>query len=333
MLLDSFADSAVNLTQRPELDARAVPTSAEAAPAVITPRSVGKPMSLAASSPSEARKRSTTAGSPMTARPSPSLMREISSSLIVDSCGFGGPVGFWCRVRRPLSRFCESASRQSAPPWCDTAFVVRTGKRAQALAVLLTEAGLPVADERPPAPRSEALSPEMREDVLDLYRSLGGRPGRPLRPGAWDLALTGGDVVELDEELHFNRYRAATLERSWSRQLPWRDAYVAMCRKHEAECASAGSWGMRWTNASCEAAFGIAGAAGDLDSPGGAPRWKQRALYDAVKDAYAATRTRPRLIRLAVHDDVGGTPLGAVLRGTAQAAPEAVRELVRRRTG
>lgn len=197
--------------------------------------------------------------------------------------------------------------------------------------MLLTEAGLPVVDERPPAPRLEVLPPQVREDVLDLHRSLGGGTGTPLRPGAWDLALTNGAVVELDEELHFNRYRTATLERSWSRQLPWRDAYMAMCRKHEAACVSAGSWGKRWTNPSCEATFGIAGAAGDLHSPGGAPRWKQRALYDAVKDAYAASRTGPRLIRLAVHDDVDGAPLGAVLRGTAQAAPEAVRELVRRR--
>ncbi len=81
----------------------------------------------------------------------------------------------------------------------------------------------------------------MRADVLALYRSLGGRLDRPaLRPGAWDRALVGGDVVELDEELHFNRYRARTLEWSWSRGLPWRDAHLAMCRAHESKCVSAG---------------------------------------------------------------------------------------------
>ncbi len=93
----------------------------------------------------------------------------------------------------------------------------------------------------------------MRADVLALYRSLGGRLDRPaLRPGAWDRALVGGDVVELDEELHFNRYRARTLEWSWSRGLPWRDAHLAMCRAHESKCVSAGSWGKRWTNPSSE---------------------------------------------------------------------------------
>ncbi|MDP9435243.1 MAG: hypothetical protein M3P93_08665 [Actinomycetota bacterium] len=210
--------------------------------------------------------------------------------------------------------------------------MVRTGKRAQALAALLTEAGLAVIDTRPPPPRLETLPSELRADVLDLYRSLGGRPDRPLQPGAWDLALAGGDVVELDEELHFNRYRARTLERSWSQGRPWHDAYLVMCQSYERECASAGSWGMRWTNSSCEAMFGRAGPAGDLGASGGAPRWKQRALYDAVKDAHAATGTGPRLIRLAVHDDLAGAPLGAVLRGRAQAAPGEIRKLVGRRT-
>ncbi len=211
--------------------------------------------------------------------------------------------------------------------------MVRTGARARALAALLTEAGLAVTDARPPAPRLETLPSEMRADVLDLYRSFGGRLERPaLRPGAWDLALSGGYVVELDEELHFNRYRAQTLEWSWSRRLPWRDAYLAMCRAHEPECVLAGSWGKRWTNPSCEAMFGPPGPAGDVEASGGAPRWKQRALYDAAKDAHAAAGTGPRLIRVAVHDDLGGTLLGAVLHGGVEVVPELVSDLVSRRT-
>lgn len=245
-----------------------------------------------------------------------------------------------CRGRRPQPVVALSsirsgraaASRLQGLRWCDTAAVVRTGKRAQALAALLSAAGLSVVDENPPAPRLEALPPEMRDDVLDLYRSLGGRPDRPLRPGAWDLVLANGDVVELDEELHFNRYRARTLERSWSRRLPWCDAYMTMCRAYESQCVSGGSWGVRWTNASCEAMFGPAGPAGDLGASGGAPRWKQRALYDAIKDAHAATGTGPRVLRLAVHDDLGGASLDAILRGRARAAPEALSELVSRRT-
>lgn len=57
------------------------------------------------------------------------------------------------------------------------------------------------------------------EELLHLYRSLGGAQERPdLRSGLWDLVFAGPFLVELDEELHFNRYRAATLAASsWER--------------------------------------------------------------------------------------------------------------------
>ncbi len=71
----------------------------------------------------------------------------------------------------------------------------------------LVAAGFSVAAQRPPAPRLDALSADLRAAVVTLYRELGGHQDQPvLRPGAWDLALAGGVVVELDEELHFNRY-------------------------------------------------------------------------------------------------------------------------------
>ena len=209
--------------------------------------------------------------------------------------------------------------------------MVRTGGRAAALVALLSDAGVHVIRERPVAPRLESLPSLLRDDVVELYRALHGRSERPaLRPGAWDLALASGAVVELDEELHFNRYRAVTLERPWAARLPWREDYLAMCREHEQECLRAGSWGKRWTNPSCEAMFGPPGPAGDLAA--GAPRWKQRALYDAIKDAQAAVGGGPPLVRLSVHDSVGGTTLGAALEGRAAAEPAALRELMNLRS-
>ena len=64
----------------------------------------------------------------------------------------------------------------------------------------------------------------------------------------------------------------------------------------------------------------------------GAPRWKQRALYDAVKDAAASVPGGPRLVRLAVHDEIGGVSLGAVLEGRGRVAPGDLRALVEERT-
>jgi len=74
------------------------------------------------------------------------------------------------------------------------------------------------------------------------YRSLGGAQAEPvLRPGAWDLAFTNGMVIELDEELHFNRHRALAL----SPEVPWADDYLRFSLTHESNCLQAGRWGLR----------------------------------------------------------------------------------------
>lgn len=209
--------------------------------------------------------------------------------------------------------------------------MVSTGARAQVLGVLLEAAGFSIS-ATPPPPRVDLLPADVRVAVVALYRELGGQLERPsLRPGAWDLALAGGVVVELDEELHFNRYRARTLAAPWARSLPWVDAYLAMCTRHEDECVSTGSWGKRWSNGSCERMFGHAAPAAELDAPGGAPRWKQRALYDAVKDVAGFLPGVPRLVRLAVHDEISGVSLDAVLKRRSEVAPRDLRALVEAR--
>ena len=49
-------------------------------------------------------------------------------------------------------------------------------------------------------------------EMLRTYRKLDGiLDVPPLSFGKWDICLNGF-IVELDEEQHFNRYRAATLE-------------------------------------------------------------------------------------------------------------------------
>jgi len=149
------------------------------------------------------------------------------------------------------------------------------------------------------------------------------------RPGSWDLSYDGL-VVELDEELHFNRYRARTLEASWTLRLPWRQNFLTYCAAHVAECFAAGQWGRRWTNDSATKMFS-GGSPGELGGSG-APRWKQRALYDAIKDTLPLLDNPVALARVATHDDVGNTTLGAVLDGFAPGNSAAVRALVDART-
>lgn len=206
--------------------------------------------------------------------------------------------------------------------------MVSTGARAANLRTILNDAGLRTAPP-PAAPRLGDLGP-FAVEITDLYQQLGGTQLEPtLRPGAWDLAFDDDLVVELDEELHFNRYRGATLERTWTASLPWREDYLRYCVEHEPGCLAAATWGKRWTNPSCARLFGEGGAPGDL-SGAGAPRWKQRALYDAMKDAAAAAGA-VRLARVATVDVVAGVPLGEVLEGRFDVEPSLVAGLVRQR--
>lgn len=205
--------------------------------------------------------------------------------------------------------------------------MARTGRRARELKALLERAGWK-SRQGPQPPRPTGA--DHAEELLALYRSLGGTGERPqLKPGGWDLLFADGVVVELDEELHFNRYRTLTLQSSWSEQLPWTGAYLQFCAEHELACLKGGSWGKRWSSPSSTRMF-AGGPPRALDGDG-APRWKQRALYDAVKDTAPSTDLDLVLSRVSIYDSVGDTTLGAVLDLRAAVEPEAVAALVRSR--
>ena len=212
--------------------------------------------------------------------------------------------------------------------------MARTGERAIALTRLLSSAGFrPIT--RPAAPRIVDLDNDRANEALALYQALGGVDPTPiLRPGPWDLALEADGaliVVELDEELHFNRYREATLRAPWYRLIPWVDEYAEQCRRYERRCLDAGSWGKRWTTPSADTLFGTAGSPGQLAGTG-ASRWKQRALYDAMKDLAAVSGAGPRLARLSINDRLGAHTLEVPLTRQMAVDPELLRELLRRRT-
>ncbi len=210
--------------------------------------------------------------------------------------------------------------------------MVKTGARARRLEALLIHAGLRRSDEQPPRARVDDLPADLRREIDSLYRDLGGRAEAPsLRPGTWDLVFGGGLVIELDEELHFNRYRGLSLSVDWTKGLPWATDYLNYCAEYEDTCLADGRWGKRWTNPSCEKLFGPAGTPGSF-SAGGAPRWKQRALYDAIKDAFALAGMGVRLARLAVYDRCDGIALGAILAGSERVDPDALASLVKERT-
>jgi hypothetical protein len=114
-----------------------------------------------------------------------------------------------------------------------------------------------------------------------------------LTPGPWDL-LVDGVLVELDEQMHFNRYRTVTLELAAYRELPRfpRAAYREFCSSRETECRRHGWSSGAWTDPSSERHFGAPRPQGELRGAG-SPRWKQRAVYDAMKDLTSLVSAAP----------------------------------------
>lgn len=205
-------------------------------------------------------------------------------------------------------------------------------QRQGRLAGLLADLGRREAVARPPAPRLDTMPPEAARRVLDLYRALGGSADEfvVFRPGVWDIVLADGLIVELDEEQHLNRYRRATLEPAWAQTLPWAVDYRRYSDEHETAALRKASRGGYWASPSTERMFGPADAPGVFGASG-APRWKQRALYDAMRDAVAAAGV-VRLSRVAVWDAIGDTTLARVLDGRAEVDHDALADLVARRT-
>ncbi|ORA38317.1 DUF7255 family protein [Mycobacterium aquaticum] len=202
--------------------------------------------------------------------------------------------------------------------------------RQDALVHILGEAGYKPAATRSMRPHLKSLRPQDQQEILRLYRALGGTLDEPrLRPGPWDCVLEGGLIVELDESEHFNRYRRKTLEQAWAQRLPWCETYLRYCGQYESACSAERGWGSYWTSIATERLFGPAGPARLLEGAG-SPRWKQRALYDAMRDI-AAVGSGVRLARLAVYDMIGGASLAEMLDGKP-VDRDALREFVDERT-
>jgi hypothetical protein len=204
------------------------------------------------------------------------------------------------------------------------------GEHQRALLGALTGAGFATAAR--PRLRMDMLPDQAQARIMDLYRALGGIQHRPtFTPGGWDCPLVNGLIVELDELQHFNRYRAATLEPGWTIELPWRQPYLEYCAAREGDCLRAKAGRGFWSTPKAGLMFEAATTGvKTLDGPG-SPRWKQRALYDAMRDI-AAVSGVVRLARLAIFDRVGDASLGLALEGRAPLDLDQLLSLVTART-
>jgi hypothetical protein len=157
----------------------------------------------------------------------------------------------------------------------------------QNLEKILSENGFTLTQKTIPFPRREDfVNHPIETEINRVYHQLGGQlDSFSLNLQKWDMEVDGV-AVELDEHLHFNRYRGLTLESSLYQDLTFflLDDYKSYCKDHESDCIRACSHVGKWSNSSCERQFGEAGPHKELTGPG-APRWKQRAFYDYVKDS------------------------------------------------
>jgi hypothetical protein len=214
------------------------------------------------------------------------------------------------------------------------------GKDVEGFCAILRAAGHTVLTKgiTTPRPRVDDLSDGAAAEVAGLYHELGGRKElSSLTPGPWDI-LVDGVLVELDEQLHFNRYRALTLGGSSYNgisRFPLA-AYRIFCATREDVCLKHGKGQGRWINSSTEAHFGPAGPRGDL-SGNGSPRWKQRALYDLIKDLTQFNRDAAPLARIAIWDSLPGVPSttveDVVHNPSAEGSVDGLRMLISERSG
>lgn len=178
----------------------------------------------------------------------------------------------------------------------------------------------------------EALPATAASMLLVIFRELGGVPAyqAALAPRGWDMQADQV-LIEFDEDLHFNRYRARLLATPWAPDLPWSTMYREYSTEMEGMCLKAGMHGRKWASPSSDRMFGGSDERGVLE-PLGPSRWKQRALYDAIKDAYALYSPEVSLARVSIHDEIGGMNVNQATKKGILLEPEALRAFVTART-
>lgn len=147
------------------------------------------------------------------------------------------------------------------------------------------------------------LFPNYSDEVQKIYKELGGTLNdAPITFGLWDIS-TPEFIIELDEENHFNRYRAITLKSKIYQEIkgfPLKE-YQKYCDQYESDCRTYGNY---WKNDSTEKCFIKSDDNGKLNGSGSS-RWRQRAFYDFLKDLTGIITNIP-VIRMSIYQTFKG---------------------------
>ena len=157
----------------------------------------------------------------------------------------------------------------------------------------------------------ELLASGYYEDVVNVYRILGGVLSMPpIRVGKYDID-TDNFIIELDEENHFNRYRLSTLNSPIYANNPNIDVaqYKKFCKNYEDSCLTYGKYAK---NDSTEKQFEYCELDGNLGDS--RSRWKQRAFYDFIKDITSIVKNVP-IIRISIYEKYKGLTIEKLIDG------------------
>lgn len=141
--------------------------------------------------------------------------------------------------------------------------------------------------------------------ALEIFDKLGGL--QLSIPGDMDYHIQyNGLLIQLDDELHFNRYRKITLESDFYEDYKgFRPMdYRSQSRLMEKECIKSGLSSGNWTYREAEDIFGLSEEPGDLSlERKGAAAWKYRAWRDFLQDL-SGKILGFKVLRISVYDKV-----------------------------
>lgn len=157
----------------------------------------------------------------------------------------------------------------------------------------------------------ELLASGYYEDVVNVYRILGGVLSMPpIRVGKYDID-TANFIIELDEENHFNRYRLSTLNSPIYANNTNIDVeqYKKFCKNYEDRCLTYGKYAKNYSTEKQFEYCELDGNLGDSRS-----RWKQRAFYDFIKDITSIVKNVP-IIRISIYEKYKGLTIEKLIDG------------------
>ncbi len=150
------------------------------------------------------------------------------------------------------------------------------------------------------------------EEVYRIYKLLGGTMEEIPINYRWDIKCQKFNL-ELDEEKHFNRYRAITLDSPIYSDYKYFSVsnYKLYCQEKEELCLKSANYGNYWKTKSTESTFLESNEEGNLLG-NGSSRWRQRAFYDFLKDINSIIRNKP-IIRISIYDKYNNMSINKML--------------------